>query len=76
VEWDCRCVMLAKARKAGQIIAVDVDVVNEAALQKAVVLGATVCTHVVNVTGGMDQEGNYSHRPEALTIDGHGADVT
>jgi alcohol dehydrogenase len=62
------CVMLAKARKAGQIIAVDV---NEAALQKAVVLGAT---HVVNVTG-MDQE-EIIRTVKKLTIDGHGADVT
>jgi alcohol dehydrogenase len=62
------CVMLAKAKAAKQIIAVDV---NEAALQKAVQLGAT---HIVNVTG-MDQN-EIEQRVKALTIDGHGADVT
>jgi alcohol dehydrogenase len=62
------CVMLAKAKAARQIIAVDV---NEAALQKAVQLGAT---HMVNVTG-MDQEA-IIRAVKNLTIDGHGADVT
>jgi alcohol dehydrogenase len=62
------CVMLAKARKAVQIIAVDV---NEAALQKAVLLGAT---HMINVTG-MDQDA-IIRAVKKLTAEGHGADVT
>jgi alcohol dehydrogenase len=62
------CVMLAKARAAMQIIAVDV---NEAALQKALQLGAT---HIVNVIG-MDQD-EITRAVKRLTIDGQGADVT
>jgi alcohol dehydrogenase len=62
------CVMLAKARAARQIIAVDV---NEAALQKAVQLGAT---HIINVTG-MDQD-EIIRTVKRLTVNGDGADVT
>lgn len=62
------CVMLAVAKAAVQIIAVDV---NEAALQKAVQLGAT---DTVNVTG-MEQE-DIIRAVKKLTINGQGADVT